>query len=331
MNREQIVERLLQPDYVKTNFDLLAMEVFKYQYDRCEVYKTYVDSLGKQFTEIASVVDIPYLPISAFKHYQIKSFTEEPAVCFESSGTTTSTTSKHYIKDTLFYKKIARLTFNQFYGDLSHYCILGLLPSYLERQNSSLVMMVDHFIQTSKDPDSGFYLDDHKALIEVLKRKQEQNIPTLLIGVSFALLDLAEAYNLDLSSITFMETGGMKGRRKEIPRASLHKIISNSFNISKIHSEYGMTELLSQSYSKGDGIFNTGYAMRVIPYQITDPFCSERNNKTGVLNIIDLANLDSCAFIETQDLVRLNDDGSFEILGRLDESDLRGCNLMVES
>jgi len=330
LNREQIVERLLQPDFVKTNFNSLALDIFRYQYDRCEVYRNHVHNLGKHVSEIQNIYDIPFLPIAAFKRYQVKSFEGKPLIYFESSGTSLTTTSKHFIKDPSFYKEITSLTFNQLYGDLTQYCFLGLLPSYLERKNSSLVMMVDHFIRSSKDSDSGFYLDDYKALLKILVEKNKQKIPTVLIGVSFALLDLAEKYQEDLSSIIFMETGGMKGRRKEMPRASLHNILSKSFNISKIHSEYGMTELLSQSYSKGEGVFNTGYTMKVIPYQITDPFSIENRNKTAVLNIIDLANLDSCSFIETQDLVKIHEDDSFEILGRLDESDLRGCNLMLE-
>ena len=219
--------------------------------------------------------------------------------------------------------------FEAFYGAVADYCVLGLLPSYLERSGSSLIAMVDHFIQLSKHPKSGFFLYDHAALADVLRQCQKTQQPTLLIGVSFALLDFAEQYSLDLSRITIMETGGMKGRRKEITRQVLHTILQDAFQVDVIHSEYGMTELLSQGYSKGKGIFYPTPTMKVLAREITDPFAVQKNNKTGVLNIIDLANLDSCAFIATDDLGKVAVDGSFEILGRLDSSDVRGCNLMV--
>lgn len=331
MNRDQIVERLLQSDYNSSHFEEMALEVFKYQYKNSPVYSKHVSNLKIKSSDIKNMEDIPFIPITAFKKHRVISKGVKSVICFESSGTTGNMTSKHYVGDLDLYKNISTLTFNSFYGNVENYCVLGLLPSYLERSNSSLVMMVDHFISQSKDSNSGFYLEDYKALISVLKKKQKENIPTLLIGVSFALLELAEKYTADFSNVIFMETGGMKGRKKEIPRTQLHQKIIQSFNVDRVHSEYGMTELLSQAYSQGEGVFKTGYTMRCVPKQITDPLSIERQGKTAVMNIIDLANIDSCSFIETQDLVKVYPDNTFEILGRLDQSDLRGCNLMFHS
>ena len=331
MNRDQIVQSLLHPNKVADQFFDLAMGVFHYQLAHCSVYKKHVKNLGIEIDSIQTVDDIPCLPITAFKNYKIVSSKAKPQLHFESSGTTSAVNSKHYVSDLSLYRTISELTFYQFYGPVADYCILGLLPSYLERNNSSLVYMVDHFISQSKDADSGFYLNDHNSLMDILRRKQSTKTPTILIGVSFALMDLALLYKEDLSNIILMETGGMKGKRKELPRASLHAMIKTAFNVSQVHSEYGMTELLSQGYSQGNGLFREGYTMRCLSKQITDPLTKEKNGKTGVLNIIDLANIDSCSFIETQDLVKIHDDRTFEILGRIDQSDLRGCNLMLDS
>ncbi len=318
-----------------TQFDQLALEVFNYQATHNSLYKTYLSLIQVHPNEVRTITDIPFLPISFFKTHEVLAEGEgrraegSSSATFTSSGTTGSTTSRHFVKDLDFYLQNTVKGFEQFYGDVRDYCILGLLPSYLERSGSSLIAMVDHFIKLSKYAQSGFFLYDHNRLAEVLQQNKKGNIPTLLIGVSFALLDFAEQYSIDLEGVIVMETGGMKGRRKEITRTELHDILKKSFHTKAIHSEYGMTELLSQGYSKGEGIFYPSPTMKILAREITDPFAYQKNHKTGVLNIIDLANLDSCAFIATDDLGRVYKDGSFEILGRLDSSDIRGCNLMV--
>lgn len=324
--------QLVQPN----NFDELALAVFRYQAAKNPLYKKYLSLLNIQPNLVQSIEAIPFLPISFFKTQEVRTTDNEQsspnhseAAIFSSSGTTGTTTSRHYVSDVDFYKNITVLGFESFYGAVKDYCILGLLPSYLERSGSSLIAMVDHFIGLSEHSQSGFFLYDHAALANVLMACQKQNIPTLLIGVSFALLDFAEAYPIDLQDLIIMETGGMKGRRKEITRIELHQQLQQAFKVNTIHSEYGMTELLSQGYSKGQGIFKPSPTMKVWSREITDPLTLQKNNKTGVLNIIDLANLDSCAFIATEDLGKVANNGSFEILGRLDSSDVRGCNLMV--
>mgnify|MGYP000297354580 CR=1 FL=1 len=338
--RDILKQQILQVEF--GNFDQLALQIFHYQATYNELYHQYLTLLRVNPNEVQTVTDIPFLPISFFKTHEVKTGgSQQWAVgsgqktkgmrraVFSSSGTTGTTTSRHFVNDLDFYLENTVLGFERFYDKVKDFCVLGLLPSYLERSGSSLIAMVDHFIQLSAQPQSGFFLYDHDALATVLMDCQKNNIPTLLIGVSFALLDFAEAHQLDLSKIIIMETGGMKGRRKEITRTELHSILQKSFNVSNIHSEYGMTELLSQGYSKGNGLFYPTPTMKLFPREITDPFAMQKNNRTGVLNIIDLANLDSCAFIATDDLGRVYEYGSFEILGRLDTSDIRGCNLMV--
>lgn len=349
--RDILRQQILQVE--SDNFDQLALQIFHYQASYNELYHQYLTLLRINPNEVQAITDIPFLPISFFKTHEVLAEGEgrraeggeQSAVgsqqgagrkaqglrkaIFSSSGTTGLTTSQHLVTDLDFYLENTVLGFERFYGEVKDFCVLGLLPSYLERSGSSLIAMVDHFIQLSTQPQSGFFLYDHEALATVLTDCQKKNIPTLLIGVSFALLDFAEAHQLDLSNIIIMETGGMKGRRKEMTRTELHALLQKSFNVSNIHSEYGMTELLSQGYSKGKGIFYPTPTMKLFPREITDPFAIQKNNRTGVLNIIDLANLDSCAFIATDDLGRVYEDGSFEILGRLDTSDIRGCNLMV--
>ncbi|MEL6304419.1 MAG: acyl transferase, partial [Bacteroidota bacterium] len=248
---------------------------------------------------------------------------------FESSGTTGSVTSKHFVTNISLYQESFRRAFRQFYGDPKDLCILALLPSYLERTGSSLVFMVDDLINSSAHPLSGFYLHDLKALQQKLMELEASQTPTLLIGVSFALLDLAEQFPTPLKHITIMETGGMKGKRKEMIREELHQELRNAFQVQHIHSEYGMTELLSQGYSKGNGIFETPPWMKVLIRDPEDPLSLQANGKSGGVNVIDLANLHSCAFIATQDLGKVHSDGSFEIIGRFDHSDIRGCNLMA--
>jgi len=332
--RDILRQQILQVD--AANFDRLALQIFHYQASYNDLYHQYLSLLRINPNTVKTIKDIPFLPISFFKTHEVitaagegRKAKDQQSATFSSSGTTGSTTSRHFVVDLDFYLQNTVLGFERFYGDLNNFCVLGLLPSYLERSGSSLIAMVDHFIKLSTQSQSGFFLYDQVALAKVLQNCQKDNRPTLLIGVSFALLDFAEQYQLDLSNIIIMETGGMKGRRKEITRMELHSILQKSFNVSKIHSEYGMTELLSQGYSKGKGIFYPTPTMKLLPREITDPFAHQKNNRTGVLNIIDLANLDSCAFVATDDLGRVYEDGSFEILGRLDTSDIRGCNLMV--
>jgi len=311
------------------SFELVALEVFRYQYNHVTVYRDWVDLMKVNPKEVTSIRDIPFLPISAFKTYKISDSQNSPEIIFESSGTTLSTTSKHLVHDLAFYNQVSKSIFESFYGDLKDYCILALLPSYLERNNSSLVYMVDHFIIVSKHEQSGFYLDNFEALHKQLIRNKKNIVKTLLIGVSFALLDFIEEYSIEFKDLIVMETGGMKGRRKELPREELHKILQKGFGVNAIHSEYGMTELLSQSYSKGNGLFFPGNTIKILTKEITDPLQTTSIGSSGVINIIDLANVQSCAFIETSDLGKVYNDGSFEILGRIDYSDIRGCNLMV--
>jgi len=237
--------------------------------------------------------------------------------------------SKHLVTDVSWYEESFRRAFGLFYGDIKSYCVLALLPSYLEREGSSLIYMAEDLVKSSENPDSGFYLYNHEELFQQLKKHQQAGKPTLLIGVTFALLDFIEHYQLDFPELIVMETGGMKGRRKEMIREELHQTLCKGFGVKSIHSEYGMTELLSQAYSKGDGIFNCPPWMKIITRDTNDPMTELAVNQTGGINIIDLANINSCSFIATQDLGRTYGDGSFEVLGRFDNSDIRGCNLLI--
>lgn len=327
MTRETLKQAILSVE--ASGFDALALQIFHYQYEKNEVYRQFVDLLRVNPNSIQSIDKIPFLPIQFFKNRIIKSGDWQAETVFTSSGTTGQISSQHFVKDTNLYKQITDRGFEKFYGNIDQYSVLALLPAYLERKGSSLVYMANHFINLSKQPNSDFFLYNYAALVDQLKYNQERNIPTLLLGVSFALWDLAEQFPMDLSKVIIMETGGMKGRRKEITRSALHEIFTKAFQCSKIHSEYGMTELLSQGYSKGDGIFYASPTMKVLTREITDPLSSQKIGKVGGINIIDLANLDSCSFIATDDLGRVYEDESFEILGRFDNSDIRGCNLMV--
>ena len=250
-------------------------------------------------------------------------------ITFTSSGTTGMITSSHYISDVSWYTESFRKAFQLFYGDIQNYTLLALLPSYLEREGSSLIYMTDDLIRQSCNPDSGFFLYNHDELYQLLKKQQQMQKPTLLIGVTFALLDFIENYNLNFPELIVMETGGMKGRRKEMIREELHAQLCKGFGVGAIHSEYGMTELLSQAYSKGKGIFNCPPWMKIITRDTNDPMSRLGHDKTGGINVIDLANSNSCSFIATQDLGRVYADSSFEVLGRFDNSDIRGCNLLV--
>lgn len=312
-----------------SEFETKALEVFRFQYQNNLVYQEFCLYLGKTPSHVKKLDEIPFLPIEFFKSKTIVSSTDKPQTLFTSSGTTGAKTSTHQVIDISIYEHSYLRCFKQFYGSISDYCVLALLPSYLERSGSSLIYMVDDFIQKSNHPDSGFYLDEFESLQKKLKRLDAKGTKTLLIGVSFALLDFVEKYPLKLKNTIIMETGGMKGRRKEIVRTELHQTLQIGFGVEMIHSEYGMTELLSQGYSFGNGIFKTPAWMQIRIRDTEDPLSLQPNGKTGGLNVIDLANVNSCSFITTQDLGKSYADGSFEILGRFDYSDIRGCNLMV--
>lgn len=305
------------------------MELFRYQAEHNPVYKEYIRLLKVAPFQVKKVEEIPFLPISTFKTHKVKTGEFTPQSVFTSSGTTGMSSSRHEVADVLHYENIFFEGFKKVYGKVSGYCVLALLPSYLERSGSSLIHMADSFIKASKDPDSAFYLNEWDKLYEVIQKKIESGKKTLLLGVSFALLDFAERYQLPANDLVIMETGGMKGRRKEMVRSELHDILTTRLGVKAIHSEYGMTELMSQAYSKGEGRFHTPPWMRVMIRQVDDPFTQARVGKTGGINIIDLGNVDSCAFIETQDLGRLHGEASFEVMGRFDNADIRGCNLMV--
>ncbi|GAA4273424.1 acyl transferase [Aquimarina gracilis] len=313
-----------------SDFEKAALRVFNHQYINNKVYQRFCNLLGRTKTSVKKIEDIPYLPIQFFKQEKVVSTTSSISKIFTSSGTTGSITSKHYVSDLSIYEKSFKLGFQYFYGDVSEYIILALLPSYLEREGSSLVYMAEKLIQDSNHPESGFYLNETEVLVSVLKKCISENKKVLLLGVSFALLDLVEKHSLTLNdNVIVMETGGMKGRRKEMIRQELHEILKKGFNVSSIHSEYGMTELLSQAYSKGDGIFQCPPWMKVVIRNPEDALTTLGSNRTGGINIIDLANTNSCSFIATQDLGKIIDNDHFEILGRFDNSDIRGCNLMA--
>ena len=311
-----------------TKFESIALEVFQYQYQNNKIYKEFCSYLGKRPKAVNRLEDIPFLPIEFFKSKKVISANQSHEVVFSSSGTTGSTTSKHYVASLDLYQQSYLQGFKHFYGALDEYCILALLPSYLEREGSSLIYMVDDLIRKSGHSDSGFYLDEFSSLHSKLQQLDAAGQKTLLIGVTFAMLEFVEKYPLELKNTIIMETGGMKGRRKEMIRAELHETLALGFGVEKIHSEYGMTELLSQAYSLGNGIFHTPPWMNILVRDTEDPLSLQKSGKTGGLNVIDLANMYSCSFIATQDLAKCNTDGSFEILGRFDNSDIRGCNLM---
>lgn len=310
------------------SFEDIALSLFRFQANNNSIYRQYIENLGIDTITIKSVHQIPFLPISFFKNQTVKTgdWTEE--TIFTSSGTTGLTTSTRYVKDLEFYLNHSEKCFEYFFGDLSEYHFLGYLPSYLERSNSSLVAMIDRFIKKSQSNYSGFYLHDTDKLIQDLEVLRNDSRKTILWGVSFALLDLIENFNIDLSHCMIFETGGMKGRRKEMTRQELHSQLTNAFHVNTIYSEYGMTELFSQAYSKSNG-FACPPWMKILVREITDPRNVGLLNETGAINVIDLSNIDSIAFIETEDIGRVQPDDSFEVLGRMDNSDVRGCNLLV--
>lgn len=310
------------------NFDQYALDLFRYQAEHNLIYKSFLHHLQINPSKIKKVKHIPFLPIEFFKKHIIKTSSFQEKTIFQSSGTTGEQTSNHYIEDISFYLKNCQTIFESFYGDISNYTVLALLPAYLERKNSSLVLMADDFIKKSKCDFSGFYLYNIDDLQHTLKQCMKDQKKILLLGVTFALIDFAEKYPMSLQNTVIMETGGMKGRKKEMIRSDVHTLLKSAFHVQNIHSEYGMTELLSQGYSKGNGIFETPPWLQIHLREIDDPFSINNQQRYGAINIIDLANIDSCAFIATQDLGKLSSKG-FEIIGRIDNSDIRGCNLLV--
>ena len=311
-------------------FERLALEVFRLQAKNCRVYRDFLSNLNVDPDKIASLKDVPYLPIEFFKSHEIISSEAKPDFVFTSSGTTGILQSKHPVTDLGIYEKSYRLAFEHFYGNIRDYAILALLPSYLEREGSSLIYMVNDLIRQSGHDHSGYFLYNHGDLADTLKDLQKNNTHTLLIGVTYALLDFAESHTIEFPELIVMETGGMKGKRREMIRLELHEALSQGFGVPGVHSEYGMTELLSQAYSKGGGIFHCPAWMKVLIRDTNDPLELLGEGKTGGINVIDLANINSCSFIATHDLGKLHPDGGFEVLGRFDNSDIRGCNLLVQ-
>ncbi|MEZ4853259.1 acyl transferase [Flavobacterium sp.] len=313
----------------KKDFEKIALKVFRFQYENNAVYREFCEFIKRNPSNVKSLDAIPFLPIQFFKSHDIVCSSAKIEQTFTSSGTTGLQTSKHLVTDISMYETSYRKGFSEFYGNIENYCVLALLPSYLEREGSSLIYMVEDLIKMSNHPDSGFYLHNYDALIEKLEALDNSGQNVLLIGVTYALLDLVEKHQFHLKNTIIMETGGMKGKRKEMIREELHTILCNGFGVSNIHSEYGMTELLSQAYSLGNGVFECPPWMQVIIRDTEDALTLLPNGKTGGINVIDLANINSCSFIATQDLGKKNPNHSFEVLGRFDHSDIRGCNLMV--
>lgn len=314
----------------KKEFEKITLKVFRHQYENNAVYHKFCNLLKKNPTNVKRIPDIPFLPIQFFKSERIISNKAPDEIIFTSSGTTGMSTSKHHVTDLSVYETSFRQAFSQFYGNIEDYCVLALLPSYLERDGSSLIYMVEDLIEGSQHPDSGFYLNEYQELAEKLIALDKEGQNVVLIGVTYALLDIIEQFDFQLNNTIIMETGGMKGKRKEMIREELHAILSKGFGVSTIHSEYGMTELLSQAYSLGNGIFECPPWMDVIIRDTEDALSLIGYNKTGGINVIDLANINSCAFIATQDLGKKYENQTFEVLGRFDNSDIRGCNLLVQ-
>jgi phenylacetate-coenzyme A ligase PaaK-like adenylate-forming protein len=310
-------------------FEKISLKVFRYQYENNLVYRQFCDFLNTEVQKVKSLEQIPFLPIQFFKSHNVVSNTNTIQETFTSSGTTGMITSKHLVTDVSLYEQSYRLAFSEFYGNIEDYAVLALLPSYLERSGSSLIYMVKDIIELSNNEHSGFYLHNYNALISKLIELDNSGQNVILIGVTYALLDLIEQQNFELKNTIIMETGGMKGKRKEIIREELHEILCKGFGVTSIHSEYGMTELLSQAYSLGNGIFECPAWMQILVRDTEDALTYVDYGKTGGVNVIDLANINSCSFIATQDLGKKQPNNAVEILGRFDNSDIRGCNLMV--
>ena len=311
------------------SFDELALKIYQFQLKYNRVYCTFAKQVHPDPFSVTDLERIPLLPVSAFKHHTIKTGDWDSEIIYKSSSTTGVTPSSHYVKNRGEYLANAQRCFELFYGPVEQYCFLALLPGYLERSDSSLIDMSDYFIQKSFFPLSGFFLNDYDQLVKRLDQLSREKIPAILFGVTFALLDMAENHTIDFPDLIVMETGGMKGRHKEIIRKEVHDILHKRWNVKGIHSEYGMTELMSQAYSDAPGIFKVPKTMKVLIRQTEDPLHPEATGRAGMIGIIDLANIDSCSFILSDDMGRVFSDGSFEIIGRLDNSEIRGCNLMV--
>ncbi len=310
-------------------FEKIALKTFRFQHQNNLVYREFCDFLKTDLQKVKSLEQIPFLPIQFFKSHRVISNENPIQETFTSSGTTGMATSKHFVTEVSLYEESYRKGFSQFYGNIEDYVVLALLPSYLEREGSSLIYMVEDLIQMTNNPESGFYLHNHEELIEKLTRLDNTGQNVILIGVTYALLDLIEKHPFQLQNTIIMETGGMKGQRKEMIREELHEQLCQGFGVTAIHSEYGMTELLSQAYSLGNGVFECPSWMQILVRDTEDALTYVSSGKTGGINVIDLANINSCSFIATQDLGKKNPNNSFEVLGRFDNSDIRGCNLMV--
>ena len=324
---QELIEKIFAVD--ETTFSQVALEVFSYQYENAEVYRSYCDLLKRNPSNVKSVYEIPFLPIEIFKTHQVISKQKAAEKIFESSGTTGQVTSKHFVADLILYEKSFTKCFELFYGNPNEFVILALLPSYLERENSSLVYMAKNLIEQNNQSLSGFFLNEYDKLFDALNELKRIKQKTILLGVTFALLDFSELHPINFPELIVMETGGMKGRREELTREEVHAQLKSTFGVKQIHSEYGMTELLSQAYSSGEGIFKTPPWMKIFVRDVYDPLVLQPQNPTGGVNVVDLANLYSCSFIATGDLGKIKPDGSFEILGRIDSAEIRGCNLMV--
>lgn len=314
----------------ENEFEQLALDVFRFQARNCKIYADFLKNLNIDLAQVFSVQEIPFLPVEFFKNHSIVSKQVQEQIIFSSSGTTGLAQSKHFVTDLSIYERSFKDAFELAYGKIQDFAILALLPSYLEREGSSLIYMIDAFIRESRYKQSGYFLHNYTELHETLNDLQRRKIPTLLIGVTYALFDFVENHTLAFPELIVMETGGMKGKRKEIVREELHQILCAGFGVKNIHSEYGMTELLSQAYSKGRGLFGCPPWMRVYIRDPNDPLNMLAKGQTGGINVVDLANIYSCSFIATQDLGKVYADGHFEVLGRFDNSDIRGCNLLVQ-
>jgi hypothetical protein len=317
-------------DLSASEFAARAIEIFRFQYAHNPLYREFSGALGVEPGSVERVEDIPFLPVGFYKTHDVRTGEFVPEAVFESSGTTGVVTSRHSVKDLGLYRTSCMAGFQRFYGPVSGWCVIGLLPAYLERSHSSLVFMVNELIGASGHPDSGFYLYEHEAMAKVLRRLEASAQPTLLIGVTFALLDFAEQYPFKLRHTVVMETGGMKGRRKEITREELHAVLQQQLGVQAVHGEYGMTELLSQAYAAGRGAFRCPEWMKVLVRDEDDPLAVHSRGE-GLINVIDLANVWSCAFLATDDIGTVSPDGGFTIAGRVDHSDMRGCSLLVAS
>lgn len=328
-SKSSVYTQSIFKSHSKEAFKDLCLSVFNFQYQNIEVYKRFVDALNIKAAEVVSLEQIPFIPIEFFKKHDIIGKNKKHEIVFKSSGTTGLNRSRHLVQDVKIYEQSFSAAFKMYYNDIKDYCVLALLPSYVENGESSLVYMANHLIKASDHRDSGFFLNDYSSLIERLKILQARKQKVLLLGVTYALLDVIETECFNFPELIVMETGGMKGHRKEMIREELHEKLSVGFGVSKVHSEYGMTELLSQAYSTGDGIFSCPPWMKILIRDVNDPLSYMENGKSGAINVIDLANIYGVSFIATQDLGKIIDESNFTILGRFDNSDIRGCNLLV--